>query len=189
MEELIIKAKSGDINAKNEIINSFSPLIISESKKVFIKNRSYEELIQIGITNLLHAIKLFDLSRDPKSFTAYVAYSIKNCYRALIRKEARSNDELSIDIVNDDSDRSFADALIDTGFSLEDVAINNILTSKLKEALKTLDNEELGIIRFLYIENSSPNLSKYARANEKDYYYCSCLKKRALSKLKSLILE
>ena len=69
MENLIIKAKKEDINAKNEIIKAFTPLIISESKKVFIKNRNYEELIQMGITNLLHAIKLFDLSRDPKAFT------------------------------------------------------------------------------------------------------------------------
>ena len=50
MENLIIQAKKEDINAKNEIIKAFTPLVISESKKVFIKNRNYEELIQMGIT-------------------------------------------------------------------------------------------------------------------------------------------
>lgn len=188
MENLIIKAKKEDINAKNEIIKAFTPLIISETKKVFIKNRNYEELIQMGITNLLHAIKLFDLSRDPKAFTAYAAFSIKNCYRALIRKEAKSNDELSIDIVNEESNQSYSDALIDTSFSLEETAINNILVEKLKKALNKLEPEELSIIKFLYIDSTSANLSKYARSVEKDYYYCSCLKKRALSKLKSIIL-
>ena len=190
MEDLIRKAKNNDNAAKEEIINMYYPLIIKESKRVFLKNRSFEDLIQIGIMHLLKAINLYDLSRGSSSFSSYALWSIKNGYISLIRSEAKLNDESSLNLpLYNARDLEIADSLIDESIDIERDVTNSIIYSKINSALKSLDYEERDIIIFLYIENEAPNLSKYSRLRNKDYYYCSCLKKRALSKLKIILKE
>lgn len=190
MEDLIRKAKNNDNAAKEEIINMYYPLIIKESKRVFLKNRSFEDLIQIGIMHLLKAINLYDLSRGSSSFSSYALWSIKNGYVSIIRSEAKLNDETSLNLpLYNARDLEIADSLIDENIDIERDVTNSIIYSKISSALKSLDYEERDIIIFLYIENEAPNLSKYSRLRNKDYYYCSCLKKRALSKLKIILKE
>ena len=188
MEDLIKKAKNNDNFAKEEIIKMYYPLIIKESKRVFLKNRSFEDLIQIGIVHLLKAINLFDLSRGSKSFSSYALWSIKNGYISLIRSEAKYNDEMSLNLpLYNAPDIEVYESIIDESVDIEKDVTNSIVYSKVNSALKVLDYEERDIINFLYIENESSNLSKYARLRNKDYYYCSCLKKRALTKLKYIL--
>lgn len=190
MEDLIKKAKNNDKAAKEEIINMYYPLIIKESKRVFLKNRSFEDLIQIGIISLLKAINLYDLSRGSSSFSSYALWSIKNGYISLIRSESKLNAETSLNLpLYNTKDLEIADSLLDESIDIEKEVTNSIVYSKINSALKNLDYEERDIINYLYIENEAPNLSKYSRLRNKDYYYCSCLKKRALSKLKSLLKE
>lgn len=190
MDDLLKKAKNNDNFAKEEIIKMYYPLIIKESKRVFLKNRSFEDLIQIGIVHLLKAINLFDLSRGSKSFTSYALWSIKNGYVSLIRSEAKYNDEISLNLpLYNAPDIEVSESIIDETIDIEKDVTNSIVYSNINSALKNLDYEEKDIITFLYIENSYPNLSKYARLRNKDYYYCSCLKKRALNKLKILLRE
>ena len=190
MDDLIRNAKNNDNAAKEEIIKMYYPLIIKESKRVFLKNRSFEDLIQIGIIHLLKAINLFDLSRGSKSFSSYALWSIKNGYITLIRSEAKYNDEISLNLpLYNAPDIEVADSIIDETINIEQDVTDSIIYSKVNSALKDLDYEERDIINFLYIENESPNLSKYSRLRNKDYYYCSCLKKRALMKLKYILKE
>ncbi len=188
MEELIRKAKNNDAAAKEEIIKMYYPLIIKESKRVFLKNRSFEDLIQIGIMYLLKAINLFDLSRPVSSFSSYALWSIKNGYISLIRSEAKYNDEMSLNLpVYNAPDFDVADTLVDESIDIEEEVTNSIIYTEITSALNSLDYEERDIINFLYIDNESPNLSKYSKLRNKDYYYCSCLKKRALQKLRKLL--
>lgn len=190
MEDLIKKAKNNDSFAKEEIIKMYYPLIIKESKRVFLKNRSFEDLIQIGIVHLLKAINLFDLSRGIKSFSSYALWSIKNGYISLIRSEAKYNNEMSLNLpLYNAPDIEVYESIIDETVDIEKSVANSIVYAKINSALEGLDYEERDIINFLYIENSHPNLSKYARLRNKDYYYCSCLKKRALNKLKIILRE
>lgn len=188
MEDLIKRAKNNDNNAKEEIIKMYYPLLVKEGKRVFLKNRSFEEIIQIGAMSILKAIKLYDISRGTKSFSSYVLWSIKNGYINLIRNEAKYNDEVSLNtpLINS-PDIEVVDSLVDENVDIETEVTNYIFHDEILYALNKLDYEERDIISFLYIENELPNLSKYSKLRNKDYYYCSCLKKRALEKLRKLI--
>ncbi|SDO98402.1 hypothetical protein SAMN04488529_1011027 [Clostridium gasigenes] len=73
---------------------------------------------------------------------------------------------------------------------LEEVIIKTIASKELLFSLQLLDKEELELVKFLYLNDETSEkqyLSKYAELKEKDYYYCTTLKKRALNKLKSAI--
>lgn len=187
MEKLLIQAKNNNYNAKEEIINMYYPLIIKESKKIFLKNRTFEDLVQIGIMNLLKAIKLYDLSRGAQSFSSYALWSIKNGYISILRSEIRYNEEVSLNNFCKDSDIEIVDSLIDEKVNIEDSIIKDFSNTEIIEAFKKLDQEEQDILTFLYIKNDKANLSKYCRLKNKDYYYCSKLKIRALQKLKFLL--
>lgn len=188
MEALIKKAKNNDTYAKEEIIKMYYPLIIKESKRVFLKNRTFEDLVQIGIVNLLKAINLFDLSRGSESFSSYALWSIKNGYISLIRSEAKYNDETSLNLpLYNAPDIDIVEIIIDENTDVENEVTNSIIHDEILSALDKLDYEERDIINFLYIDNKLPNLSKYSRVRNKDYYYCSCLKKRSLVKLKYIL--
>ena len=187
MEDLIRRAKNDDNNAKEEIINMYYPLIVKEGKRIFLKNRTFEDIVQIGVISILNAIKLFDISRGVQSFSSYVLWSIKNGFINIIRSEAKYNDEVSLNVYcKDTSDIEIVDSLIDENIDIENSVITSTFYDEILLALNKLDDEERGIIKFLYIDNERPNLSKYSRLCNKDYYYCSCLKKRALEKLRKL---
>lgn len=187
MEELLVQAKNNNVTAKEEIINMYYPLIIKESKRIFLKNRTFDDLIQIGIMNLLKAIKLYDLSRGAQSFSSYALWSIKNGYISLLRSEIKYNEEVSLNNFCKDSDIEIVDSLIDEKVNIEDSIIKNFSNNEVVKAFKKLDQEEKDILTFLYIESEKPNLSKYCRLKNKDYYYCSKLKNRSLEKLKFLL--
>ena len=186
MKELLILAKNNDIKAKEEIINMYYPLIIKEAKNVFINGRTFEDLIQIGIINLINAINKFDLNRNANSFTSYALWSIKNGFRYLCRSEIRYNDELSLNKTNDEG-FELGETIVDSKTNVEESVIQDIIYENLYLALEKLDKEEKELIEFLYIKNKKPNLSKYCKEHGKDYYYASCVKKRALRKLKAFL--
>lgn len=188
MEDLIKRAKNNDSKATEEIINMYYPLIVKEGKRIFLKNRSFEDLVQIGIINLINAIKLYDLSRGSKSFSSYALWSIKNGFITIIRAEAKYNSEISLNIpLYNAPDIEVSESIIDENIDVETEVTSSIIYDEILFALDKLDYEEKDIINFLYIENELPNLSKYSRLRNKDYYYCSCLKKRALTKLKNIL--
>ncbi|WP_411169796.1 sigma-70 family RNA polymerase sigma factor [Clostridium sp. MB05] len=188
MEDLLKKAKNQDSFAKEEIIKMYYPLIIKEAKGIYLKNKSFDDLIQIGIVNLLNAINKFDLSKKASSFPSYALWAIKNGFRYICRREIKYNDEFSLNKTTDDG-YELGESILDAGTNPEEDVINDILYERLYLALDYLDPEERELIEFLYISNKKPNLSKYSILKDKDYYYCSCLKKRALHKLKSITLN
>ena len=60
LEEIVEKAKNGDINSKEEIINRFTPLIIKHSRTTFIVGYDENDLKQIGYMTIIQAIKRYD---------------------------------------------------------------------------------------------------------------------------------
>ena len=100
--ELVFRAKKGDIDATDILINGNFPLIKSIVKKFLNKGTDYDDLYQIGCVGFLKAIKNFDPSFDVK-FTTYAVPMIAGEIKRFLRddgsiKVSRSIKTLSIKI-------------------------------------------------------------------------------------------
>lgn len=111
MKKLFVRYKSGDIQAKEEIVNGNLKLVLSILRKYNNRTDNMDDLFQVGCIGLIKAIDNFDLSFDVK-FSTYavpmilgeikrylrdnnsirVARSIKDiAYHAMSAKEELTN--------------------------------------------------------------------------------------------------
>lgn len=100
--ELVLKAKNGDSDAINTLLNGNFPLIKSIVKTYLGKGIDYDDLYQIGCVGFLKAIKNFDPNFDVK-FSTYAVPMISGEIKRFLRddgsiKVSRSIKTLSIKI-------------------------------------------------------------------------------------------
>lgn len=98
--ELILKAKNGDTEATDMLVNGNFPLIKAIVKRHLGKGVEYDDLYQIGCVGFLKAIKNFDPSFDVK-FSTYAVPMIAGEIKRFLRddgsiKVSRSIKTLSI---------------------------------------------------------------------------------------------
>ena len=84
--ELIKLAKSGDDNAKEQLITLNSPLIKSVVKRYLNKGVEYEDLYQLGALGFIKAINNFDASFNVK-FTTYAVPMIAGEIKRFLRDD------------------------------------------------------------------------------------------------------
>lgn len=85
-EELLLKAKAGDSEAKNQLILCNLRLVVSVAKKYMSKGMNFIDLISEGNLGLIHAIDKFDLSKGYR-FSTYAVWWIKQSItKAVINK-------------------------------------------------------------------------------------------------------
>ncbi len=84
--ELLIKAKNGEDDAMNKLIQMNLPLVVSISKKFLNRGYEYEDIFQIGSIGLVKAIKNFDTSYDVK-FSTYAVPMILGEIKRFIRDD------------------------------------------------------------------------------------------------------
>lgn len=181
--DLLLRAKDNDMAAKEELIEKYYGLVVHQAKNVFLSSYTFDDLIQTGIESILKGINSFDATKGESSFNAYIFWCIKNNFNYLLRKEIRYNQVLSLDTLLKDNMKSMD--FIESTENIEEVILKTVTTDELICALKLLDEEELELIRFLYLGKDKNYLSRYAKEKQKDYYYCTSLKKRCLKKLRS----
>lgn len=185
---LLLLAKSNDNLSKEKLINQHQGLISYHCKGIFLKSYTFDDLVQTATLSFLKAIENFDMDKGASAFSSYAFWCIKNNFSYLCRQENRHNQSTSLNISQQDGIEIID--LIPSLENLEDIAIKNITYDTLQYSLELLDCEELGLINFLYLNSSNKKrqlLSNYAKAKNKDYYYCTILKKRTLMKIKNII--
>ncbi|ATD54244.1 sigma-70 family RNA polymerase sigma factor [Clostridium chauvoei] len=184
--ELLILAKKGNKIAMEAIIKLYRNLILKESRRVHLNDYTLDDIIQIGNLNIINAINKFNLDKDIESFPSYVFWAIRNGYGYLYRREANNNNvSISLNSVSDEGSE-----LCDLLPSCDDVendfiSRNDLLNLSL--ALCELDPQELELITFLYLGDKKNTLTNYCKETSKDYYNCTCIKKRSLEKLKNFL--
>ena len=70
MVDLFIRYQSGDLNAKEELINGNLKLVLSILKKYNNRTDNLDDLFQVGCVGLIKAIDNFDLNHDVR-FSTY----------------------------------------------------------------------------------------------------------------------
>lgn len=84
--ELVIKAKDGDIDAMNELIEMNTPLVSSLCRKFLNRGYEYDDIFQLGSMGLVKAIQNFDPSFDVK-FSTYAVPMILGEIKRFIRDD------------------------------------------------------------------------------------------------------
>lgn len=85
-EALLIKAKGGDQEALNRLIETNLPLVSSISKKFLNRGYEYEDIFQIGSMGLVKAIKNFDTTYKVK-FSTYAVPMIMGEIKRFLRDD------------------------------------------------------------------------------------------------------
>lgn len=182
LKELIIRAKSNNKNAKETLLNKFRPFIIKHCMRVYLKDYTFDDLVQICYISLLNAIEKFDINNG--NFTSYATITIKNNLNYLIRQKARFNYEISI-FKETGENIEFIDTLKDD-FEIEKNFFHNETLQALMDILKSLPQEERYIIESIYFHNKTlKDLS-----NELNIKYTTLAKRkeRILQKLKNSLV-
>jgi len=104
IEVLIEKAKNGDLDARNLIVEENIGLVRSVLKRFLNRGHEAEDLFQIGCIGLIKAIEKFDLSFEVK-FSTYAVPMIMGEIKRFIRddgiiKVSRSLKELALKAMN-----------------------------------------------------------------------------------------
>ncbi|MGL5634560.1 MAG: RNA polymerase sporulation sigma factor SigF [Sarcina sp.] len=84
--ELVIKAKAGDKEAMNKLIELNTPLVSSLAKKFLNRGYEYEDIFQLGSMGLIKAIQNFDTNYDVK-FSTYAVPMILGEIKRFIRDD------------------------------------------------------------------------------------------------------
>ena len=74
--EVILLAKSGDIDALEKIISEYKNLIFIKNKTLFLKGAERDDLIQEGMIGLIKAIKSFDETKNA-CFSTFASLCIR----------------------------------------------------------------------------------------------------------------
>ncbi len=94
--EHIIKAKQGDVNAKNVLIEHNLRLVVYISKKFENTGVDLEDLISVGAVGLIKAVNSFDLEKNIKLAT-YASRCIENEILMHLRKTVKIKKEISLE--------------------------------------------------------------------------------------------
>ena len=91
MDEEVLKMRSGDEEAAKKVISSVNKLILSLANYYARRATSLtvEDLCQEGQIGLLHAVKIYDVSKNAK-FTTHAVYWIRQAMQRAIHNKDRS---------------------------------------------------------------------------------------------------
>lgn len=195
-EELFIsKAKTGDITARNKLIEYNLRLVAHIVKKYHSSSRCTEDLISIGSIGLIKAIDSFDPNKGNRLVT-YASRCIENEILMRLRQERKEQHEISLyDPIGTDKEGNEI-SLIDIICTEEKTILSNLIISDDLKALSKilpniLDNREQTIIflRYGLLTTSELTQKEIASLLGISRSYVSRIEKKALLKLRNALNE
>jgi len=187
------KAKEGDLDARNILIERNLRLVAHIMKKYYALTSDQEDLISIGTIGLIKGISTFDASKGARLAT-YAARCVENEILMYFRSQKKSAQDVSLsDYIETGSDGAplqLMDVISDDGDLLERVATRESV-SQLKNALENcLTEQQRQVIILRYGLNGQPprKQREVAQITGISRSYISRIEKRALEKLR-LYLE
>ena len=138
-EQLFLKVKAGDIEAKNKLIVSNLRLVVSIAKSYLNKKMSLIDMISEGNIGLIHAVEKFDTDKGYR-FSTYAVWWIKQSIsKALINKGREIRvPSYKYDLYNK-INKFILDEMVRTG----EYPTNEEVAEKLNLKLKTVEDAGL----------------------------------------------
>ncbi|MEG0772527.1 sigma-70 family RNA polymerase sigma factor [Clostridium sp.] len=183
-DDLVIRAKSGDKVALEELMNKFKFYIIKCSNNVYINGYEKDDLIQIGYISLINAVKNYELTKG--NFTSYVNAAIQYNFNYLIRGKAKENYVQSLNTII--SENVELGDIIGSEESFEEKLMKKDTLKLVLKCVDKLPKDLKDIINYCYINNKG-SFAKYSIENNIKYSTLMKKKRLALEILRALLKE
>ena len=190
--EYLIKAKQGDINARNILIEHNLRLVVFLAKKYDNTIYDLEDLVSIGTIGLIKGIKTYKLDKNIKLAT-YASRCIDNEILMFLRKNKKRLGEVSFeDSINFDSEGN--ELKIEDIYGTDEDIIHRCIESEeeeklLVEEILKLNDRDKSIICKRYGLFGEKELTQKELANKMSISqsYISRIEKKVIRKLKLLL--
>ncbi len=189
--EYILKASTGDKNAK-EILIKHNLRLVAHIAKKYANYGDNDELISIGSIGLIKAIDTFNADKGTQLAT-YASRCIENEILMTMRlsKKYRNNVSLndSVGVDRDGNELNLIDMLAENGSVIEDVENNILMENMLALTKLVLTEREYNIIKLRYGlgETAALTQREVAKLFGISRSYISRIEKKALEKIKQNI--
>lgn len=144
-EDLVIKAKHGDVDAKEVIVEKLTPLIIKSIRRYYNNLNEFEELLQEGKLELLLCIESYDIDHETY-FIGYAQAMLRFLY--LNKHKIKRTTSLNVNI-GEDEDGELID-LIPDDLDIEDLIIKEEIRNELYNALNKLTKRQKEVVYYFY---------------------------------------
>lgn len=171
IEELVRKTKNNDENAKEKLIEEFTPFIVNLSLKSSIYGYEFEDIKNECYKILLKC--LYSYKPETHRFIAYASNSIKNGICTIARKSKRRcmcDGIEALSIYDDGMDNIGSKEL-----NVEDMICTNAEYETLNAVINTLKPEEKELVKFIFFNENSTK--EYA--NIKSICYSTALQRKS----------
>ena len=191
-EDLVRKSNSGDLDARNKLIEHNLRLVVFLAKKYDTTMYDLEDLVSIGTIGLIKGIKTYKLDKNIKLAT-YASRCIDNEILMFLRKNKKRTKEVSFeDSINFDSEGN--ELKIEDVFGTEEDIVHKSIECQedkkiLEEEISNLDDRDREIIEFRYGLCGKRELTQKELADKLSISqsYISRIEKKVIKKLKNLM--
>ena len=164
MKEKLIKAKAGDKNAIQEIIEMFDPLITKAKLRFYIRGFEKSDIKQIATLAIIKAIKSFDTEKS-SSFPSYAKVSVRNL---LVREMSKAENKYYKEKVNCEIKEVFEiEEIKSKDIDLAEDLIRKEERINLIKIINLLKEEDKKLIKTLYIDQIK--IKDYSKSNNINY--------------------
>ncbi len=182
--------KSGDLNARNKLVEHNLRLVAHIIKKYYSAGYDQDDLISIGTIGLIKGVNSYTSDKGTKLAT-YCSRCIENEILMYFRSQKKTNGDVymsdPVDIDKDGNTLSLIDIISDD-INIPDEIELKIKSEKLYKIIdEKLDNREKMIIFYRYGLCGMPELTQREIANKMKISrsYVSRIEKKALEKMKN----
>ncbi|HHX79727.1 MAG TPA: RNA polymerase sporulation sigma factor SigK [Acholeplasmataceae bacterium] len=187
--ELLLKARDGDMEARNTLIVHNLRLVVYIAKKFESTKINIEDLISIGSMGLIKGVQTFKIEKNIKLAT-YASRCIENEILMYLRKTHKMRQEVSLDeILNVDSEGNEM-VLADILAAVDEEALETMTKDEdRKEIYQALDNlpkreQDIIIMRFGLFGHEPLTQKEVADILGISQSYISRLEKRIIDKMR-----
>lgn len=187
--EYLAKSKSGDISARNKLVEHNLRLVAHIIKKYYSTQTDHDDLVSIGTIGLIKAINTFDVNKNIK-LSSYASRCIENEILMYFRNGRKSSQDISlsetIDTDKDGNPLTLID-ILSTDYDYAEELDIKLKSQKLSEYINTvLDSREKQVIIMRYgLDGNKPLTQREVAAKLRiSRSYISRIEKKALLSLR-----
>lgn len=183
-------AESGDMNARNKLIEHNLRLVAHIIKKYYSVGYEQDDLISIGTIGLIKAINSYTSDKGTKLAT-YASRCIENEILMYFRSQKKTNGDVymsdPVDMDKDGNTLSLIDIISDEKDIVDDIELKLKIDKLYKIIAQKLDEREKKIIILRYGLGGNPELTQREIAKKLNISrsYVSRIEKKALETMKN----